>query len=206
MSDVPVYMLLAFGCFMQLDSRYSQLMQYHLATKAGNKYSINVIVKIKKGLDIHMKIRYQKEPSLKEDYVEVHFREETEKIKTIRDFFNAFQSIAGKKENEIHKLHPESIYYLEVVDRKLFAYQEKEVYLLEYSLQHFLECFENYGFVRIGKSTAVNIYKVNKVKTDLNMRLRLLMDNGELLILNRTYKKSFLDALHHIREVGYENY
>ena len=191
---------------MQLGIRYSQLMQYHLAMKASNKYSINVIVKINKGLEIYMKIRYQNEPSLKEDYVEVHFREETEKIKTIRDFFNAFQSIAGKKENEIHKLHPESIYYLEVVDRKLFAYQEKEVYLLEYSLQHFLECFENYGFVRIGKSTAVNLYKVNKVKTDLNMRLRLIMDNGELLILNRTYKKSFLDALHHIREVGYENY
>ena len=155
---------------------------------------------------INMKIRYQKETSLKEDYVEIHFREESERIKTIRDFFTAFQSIAGKKENEIHKLHPESIFYLEVVDRKLFAYQEKEVYLLEYSLQHFLECFENYGFVRIGKSTAVNLYKVNQVKTDLNMRLRLLMDNGEILILNRTYKKSFLGALQHIREVGYENH
>lgn len=153
-----------------------------------------------------MKVQYRQEPSLEEDYVEVHFREESEKIKAIRDFFTAFQSITGKKENDIHKLYPESIYYLEVVDRKLFAYQEKEVYQLEHSLQHFLECFESCGFVRIGKSTAVNLYKVNQVKTDLNMRLRLLMDNGEILILNRTYKKSFLDALHHIREVYYENH
>ncbi|MDE5865185.1 MAG: LytTR family transcriptional regulator DNA-binding domain-containing protein [Lachnospiraceae bacterium] len=153
-----------------------------------------------------MKIQYQNDPSLKEDYIEVHFREETERIKTIRDFFDAFQSITGKKENDIYKLHPESIYYLEVVDRKLFAYQEKEVYQLEYSLQHFLECFENSGFVRIGKSTAVNLYKVNQVKADFNMRLRLVMDNGEILILNRTYKKSFLGALHHIREVCYENH
>ena len=153
-----------------------------------------------------MKIRYQKEPFLKEDYVEIHYREESEKIKAIRTFFDEFQSITGKKENEIYKIHPESIYYLEVVDRKLFAYQEKEVYQLEYSLQHFLECFENSGFVRIGKSTAVNLYKVNQVKADLNMRLRLLMDNKEILILNRTYKKSFLDALHHIREVCNENH
>lgn len=153
-----------------------------------------------------MKIQYQKEPSLKEDYVEVHYREESEKIKTIRDFFDAFQSITGIKENDIHKLHPDNIYYLEVVDRKLFAYQEKEVYQLEYSLSHFLENFENCGFVRIGKSTAANLYKVNQVKADLNMRLRLIMDNGEVLVLNRTYKKSFLDALRHIREVCYENH
>lgn len=161
--------------------------------------SIRKITKIDKGSGIYMKIQYQKEPSLKEDFVEVHYREESEKIKTIRDFFDAFQSITGRKENDIYKLHPESIYYLEVVDRKLFAYQEKEVYQLEYSFQHFLECFENSGFVRIGKSTAVNFYKVDQVKADLNMRLRLLMDNGEILILNRTYKKSFLEALHHVR-------
>ena len=47
----------------------------------------------------------------------------------------------------------------------------------------------------------VNLYKVDQVKTDLNMRLKLLMDNGETLILNRTYKKNFLRALAHIQEV-----
>ena len=59
--------------------------------------------------------------------------------------------------------------------------------------------------MRIGKSTAVNLYKVNKVKADLNMRLHLVMKNGEMLILNRSYKKSFLDALHHIQEVCHES-
>lgn len=142
-----------------------------------------------------LNVTYYKEPTLPEDYVEVHFREENERIGAVRDFFSSFQSIVGKKENDICKLHPGSIYYLEVVDRKLFAYQEKEVYQLEYSLQHFLDCFAQYGFVRIGKSMAVNLYKVDRVKADLNMRLRLLMENGEILILNRTYKKSFLDAL-----------
>lgn len=152
-----------------------------------------------------LKIQYRREPSIAEDYVEVHYREENERIEVIRDFFSAFQSITGRTENGIHKLHPGSIYYLEVVDRKLFAYQEQEVYQLDYSMRHFLECFENNGFVQIGKSTIVNLYKVDQVKTDLNMRLRLLMDNGEVLILNRTYKKSFLDALRHMQEVCHEN-
>lgn len=153
-----------------------------------------------------MKIQYYREASLKEDYVEVHFREETEKIKTVRSFFSSFKSIMGKKADGTYKLYPGSIYYLEVVDRKLFAYQEKEVYQLEDSLQRFLDCFEEQGFVRIGKSTAVNLYKVDRIKADLNMRLRLYMDNGEMLILNRTYKKNFLEALQRMQEVTYENH
>lgn len=153
-----------------------------------------------------MKIQYYRETSLKEDYVAVHYREETEKIRAVRSFFSSFKSIMGKKEDSVYKLYPGSIYYLEVVDRKLFAYQEKEVYQLEDSLQHFLDYFEEQGFVRIGKSTAVNLYKVGRIKADLNMRLRLYMDNGEMLVLNRTYKKAFLEALQRMQEVTYENH
>lgn len=152
-----------------------------------------------------MKIQYWKDPSLEEDRVDVHYRQETETIDVIREFFSSFNSIMGKKEDGMHKIHPGSIYYLEVVDRKLFAYQEKEVYQLDYSLRNYLELFGANGFVQIGKSMAVNIYKVNRLKADLNMRLRLQMDNGEVLILNRNYKKAFLEMLKHIKEVCYEN-
>lgn len=152
-----------------------------------------------------MKIQYWKDPSLEEDRVDVHYRQETETIDVIREFFSSFNSIMGKKEDGMHKIHPGGIYYLEVVDRKLFAYQEKEVYQLDYSLRNYLELFGANGFVQIGKSMAVNIYKVNRLKADLNMRLRLQMDNGEVLILNRNYKKAFLEMLKHIKEVCYEN-
>ena len=102
-----------------------------------------------------MKILYYKEPALKEDHVDVHFREETEKIGIIWDFFSSFEGIMGKKENVLYKLHPGSIYYLEIVDKKLFAYQEKEVYQLECSMRYFLDSFARNGFVRIGKSIKI---------------------------------------------------
>lgn len=153
-----------------------------------------------------MKVQYYNEPALREDYVDVHYREETEEIGMVRNFFSSFGGIMGKKEQVLYKLHPGSIYYLEVVDRKLFAYQEKEVYQLECSMRHFLESFADNGFVQIGKSMIVNLYKVEQVKADLNMRLKLLMDNGEVLILNRTYKKAFMGALAHMQEVHYENH
>lgn len=152
-----------------------------------------------------MKIHYLREPSLKEDYVEVHYREENDAVEVIRNFFFSFESIMGKRDGCTQKLHPGSIYYLEVVDRKLFAYQEKEVWQIDGSLRYFLDCYGESGFVQIGKSMAVNLYRVNRVKADLNMRLRLLMDNGEVLVLNRNYKKAFMEALQQLQEVCHEN-
>lgn len=152
-----------------------------------------------------MKIHYLKEPLLEEDYVDVHYRKENESIEVVRNFFSSFHSIMGKKDDCMQKLHPGSIYYLEVVDRKLFAYQEKEVWQIDGSLRYFLDCYEISGFVQIGKSMAVNLYRVSRVKADLNMRLRLLMDNGEVLVLNRSYKKAFMEALQRLQEVRHEN-
>lgn len=152
-----------------------------------------------------MKIHYLKEPLLEEDYVDVHYRKENESIEVVRNFFSSFHSIMGKKDDCMQKLHPGSIYYLEVVDRKLFAYQEEEVWQIDGSLRYFLDCYEISGFVQIGKSMAVNLYRVSRVKADLNMRLRLLMDNGEVLVLNRSYKKAFMEALQRLQEVRHEN-
>lgn len=153
-----------------------------------------------------MRVNYNRDPSLKEDRIDICYKEEDERIEIIRNFFFSLQSITGKKEDAVCVLHPGSIYYLEMVDRKLFAYQMREVYQLDYSMKHFLDCFGANGFVQISKNTIVNLYRVRQVKTDLNMRLKLVMDNDEMLILNRTYKKTFLDALYHIQEVYHENH
>ena len=70
----------------------------------------------------------------------------------------------------MHRIYPGSIYYLEVVDRKLFAYQEKEVYQLEYSLGQFLDCFAEYGFVRNSKrwpSRLRLLYRLSPIYTRL---------------------------------------
>ena len=153
-----------------------------------------------------MRVNYNRDSSLSEERIDVYYREENEQIEIIRNFFSSLQSVTGRKDDEMCVLHPGSIYYLEMVDRKLFAYRMKDVYQLDYSMKHFLDCFGANGFVQISKSTIVNLYRVREVKTDLNMRLKLVMDNDEMLILNRSYKKTFLDALYHIQEVYHENH
>lgn len=153
-----------------------------------------------------MRVSYHREPSLREDRADIHYREENEQIEIVRNFFSSLQSITGKKNDEVCVLWPGSIYYLEVVDRKLFAYQAAEVYQIDYSMKYFLDCFGADGFVQISKNTVVNLYRVKRMQADMNMRLRLILDNDEMLVLNRTYKKNFLDALYRIQEVCHENH
>lgn len=153
-----------------------------------------------------MRVSYHREPSLREDRADIHYREENEQIEIVRNFFSSLQSITGKKNDEVCVLWPGSIYYLEVVDRKLFAYQAAEVYQIDYSMKYFLDCFGADGFVQISKNTVVNLYRVKRMQADMNMRLRLILDNDEMVVLNRTYKKNFLDALYRIQEVCHENH
>lgn len=59
-------------------------------------------------------------------------------------------------------------------------------------MRSFLDYFGSGGFIQISKSTIVNLYRIKQVKTDLNMRLKLVMDNDELIVLNRRTRKIFL--------------
>ena len=63
-----------------------------------------------------------------------------------------------------------------------------------------MEQFSSNGFVQISKSVAVNVYHIKQFKTDLNMKMILYMENGEAVILNRAYKKNFMERLKQLQE------
>ncbi len=41
----------------------------------------------------------------------------------------------------------------------------------------------------------MNVYKVRQLTADMNMRMQLLLDNGEKVVLNRSYKNEFLQFI-----------
>ena len=152
-----------------------------------------------------MRINYYKDLSLKEDRVDVHYRERNEEISNLMSFLENRQVIIGSSEKESKPIFPDRIYYLEIVDRHCFAYLEKEVYQINYSLKSFLESYQINGFVQIGKSTIVNIHHIDRIVPDLNMKMHLMMENEEQLILNRAYKKAFIAYLKDMRRNEDEN-
>ena len=96
-------------------------------------------------------------------------------------------------------LDPKEIYYLDHIDRKLYAYTKEGVFRVMDTLANCEEMLWNYGFVRVSKSNLINIYRIKQLKPDLNMKVYASFDNGERICINRSYKKSFNDYLQKMR-------
>ena len=142
-----------------------------------------------------MEIHYYQERQREENRVDVYFRQQDEEIQNLMAFLEKEQVVNGMREGETRRIFPNEIYYLEIVDRRCFAYLREEVWQLELSLRSFLEKYEANGFTQIGKSVVTNINKIERIVPDINMRMHLLLENGEKLVVNRSYKKQFMECL-----------
>ena len=99
-------------------------------------------------------------------------------------------------------LDPKDIDYLDHIERKLFAYTKDGVFRIMETLSACEEILWNYGFVRVSKSNLINIYRIKRLKPDVNMKVYAYFENGERICINRSYKKSFNEYLQRVRRTG----
>lgn len=152
-----------------------------------------------------MQVNVYKEEGLKRNHVDLHYGYMDEETHAVKTFLDSFQNtILGKnKEEEKERLMlPSEILYLEIVDRKCFLYLNDSEWQCDWNLQTFLDCFSSQGFVRISKSMAVNIFHIEALHAEFNMRVNIVLDNGETVILNRSYRKTFYQYLDMLRKGG----
>jgi DNA-binding LytR/AlgR family response regulator len=108
-----------------------------------------------------------------------------ENVKMVEQYLNNFQNIIWGKDKDLEKertILPREIIYLEIVDRKCFAYLDHSIWQIDYTISTFLEHFSNQGFVRISKSQIVNIYHIKELKAEFNMRVNISLKNGETVV------------------------
>ena len=145
-----------------------------------------------------MKINFYREPDLKENHVDLHYNLMDEETFAVKQYLSAFEGLILGKDEETEKekmLTPGEILYIEVVDRKTYAYLKNSVWRITYGLQQFMDKFGSVGFVRNNKSMLVNIYHIQELRAQMNMRVNIVMDNGEQIVLNRSYKNEFYKYL-----------
>lgn len=143
-----------------------------------------------------MKIFKYHRNDIEENRIELYYNkmdQETEHIIKLIDSYN--KTLTGRNEEEIKLINPNDIFYCEIVERKCFAYLKETVWQLDASLQMILNQFGEIGFVRISKSMIVNIYKIDRLKLDISMRVNILLANKETVVLNRTYRNEFYQYL-----------
>lgn len=83
------------------------------------------------------------------------------------------------QKKEEYEVAVSDIFYIESVDKKSFVYCEKEVFQCSYHLYELEEMLAMSGYVRVSKSTLLNIEKLKGVKTLANSRLEAMLANGE---------------------------
>lgn len=145
-----------------------------------------------------MKINVYQEPDLKENHVDLHYNQMDEETKAINQYLSAFEGVIMGKDEETKReriLTPGEILYIEIVDRKTYAYLKDSIWRISYGLQQFMDKFGYVGFARNNKSMLVNIYHIQELKAQMDMRVNIVMDNGELITLNRSYKNEFYKYL-----------
>lgn len=103
--------------------------------------------------------------------------------------------LTGFNGTQITILHPKDIFYFEAVDSKVFAYCEKQVYEVRQKLYELEEQLSGTDFIRISKSTIVNLSKVVCLSPAFNGRLEAKLKNGEKIIISRQYVPGLKQAL-----------
>lgn len=104
------------------------------------------------------------------------------------------QNLKGEKskltayaDDGITILDPKDVYYFEAVDNRVFAYCAKQVFEVRKKLYELESELTGTDFLRISKSTIVDLSKVAHLSAAFNGRLEAKLKNGEKIIISRQY-------------------
>lgn len=100
------------------------------------------------------------------------------------------RQIMVTRDGEVLPLDLERVLYMESVDGRCFVYTQEEVYECGSKLYELEQQLEPYLFVRANKSGIVNLKKIQSIRTYVNRRLMLTMENGEQMIASRQYAEN----------------
>lgn len=143
-----------------------------------------------------MKLVKTKEENLEENYLELHYDKIDEETNSVLERLKgSLRYIEGTCDERKVTIAITDIFYIDTVDRKTFAYTKDMCVEIKEALRDLIEEYEDVGFVRISKSSVVNIYKIKKLQGDINMRVIIFLKNDEKLIMNRSYKHEFYEKL-----------
>ena len=95
--------------------------------------------------------------------------------------------LTGTKNGETYLIDIRKIIYIESVDRQCFLYTEKNIYETNSKLYELEQQLNEFGFIRINKSTLINLQKIQSLKAEINRKIRITLCNKEQIIASRKY-------------------
>lgn len=97
------------------------------------------------------------------------------------------QQIMAVRNDEAYILDVAKIVYIESVDRKTFVYTKEDCFESKLKLYEIEQQLCQAGFLRVSKSCLVQLKFIRSLKSELDRKIRLTLENGEQIIVSRQY-------------------
>ena len=135
-----------------------------------------------------MKINIDVDSKYSDIGVDIHVPSLTPEVEKIISLMRMMDmQIAVKKGEETVLLDAFEILYIEAVERNTFIYTEKETYESALKLYEFEQQLSEKDFIRISKQSILNLRKVKSLRSDINRKIRVTLQNDEQIIVSRMY-------------------
>lgn len=137
-----------------------------------------------------MKIRME-QISEGEEEVVLRYREKTREIEELLAYLNKrSHTLLCRKEGEELLIKPRDVIYLESVDGVTYVYTERDVLSTAVSLAGAEAEYGSDGFFRCSKSMVINLYHIERLRSEAGNRIDASMTGGEHVIISRRYAKA----------------
>jgi len=132
----------------------------------------------------------------KPELIDIQCHSISDEVQQIVAFVKSRQGqLTGISEEKMYEVALSDIFYIESVENKVFLYTKNNVYETKYKLYELEEMLNNKSFLRISKSTIVNLMKIDSIKPALNSRFTAVLKSGEHLVITRKYVPDLKKAL-----------
>lgn len=130
------------------------------------------------------------------EVVEIHCHKISDEVKEIVAFVKSRQGqLTGVIDDRQFEIALGDIFYIEAVDNKVFIYTQSKVYETKQKLYELEAVLKEKKFLRISKSTLLNLMKISSIKPALNGRFTAVLYSGEEIVISRKYVPELKKAL-----------
>ena len=144
-----------------------------------------------------MKVNLFVSKDIEEPYADIHTNELTDNVTKAMSLLESEESsdmLAVRKGPDIALLEFGEVFMLRVEDKQVKVYTKNSEYLIKKPLYQVEETLNN-DFVRISKTTIVNLKKIERVAPSLKGMMFIQLKNGLKDNISRKYLPDFKNAL-----------
>lgn len=132
----------------------------------------------------------------KPEILEIHCHSISDEVREIVAFVKSRQGqLTGTADERQYEIAVSDIFYIETVDNKTFLYTKDKVYETRQKLYELEEMLTQKHFLRVSKSTLLNLMKVSAIRPALNSRFTAVLFSGEQVVITRKYVPELKKAL-----------